>query len=63
MEQEVTRRRLKWLLAVVSFVAGVVWILAAFDVVQGEETLNILYLVMGMVFLVASGAWFLGLRV
>lgn len=61
MEQEQLRRKLKWALVVINVIAGVVWILAAFGVLTGEEGTKLLYLMVGLVSLVASGVWLLNL--
>jgi hypothetical protein len=59
MEREELKSKLKWVLVVSSAIAGVVWILAAFGVVTGKGETNPLYLAIGMLFFVASGAWLL----
>lgn len=60
--QEKLNRKLKWFLVVISLLAGILWILAAFDIVGGKEAINLLYLAAGVVSLMASGAWLLSLR-
>jgi len=62
MAQEELRDKLSWLLVLTNLIAGVVWVFAAFGVVKGKEGINLLYLAIGIVCLVASGAWFLSLR-
>lgn len=62
MAREGLGRKEKWLLAVLSLIAGVVGFLAAFGVVRGEGEIDLLWLAVGLVNLVASGAWFLNLR-
>jgi predicted membrane channel-forming protein YqfA (hemolysin III family) len=62
MAREGLGRREKWLLAVLSLTAGVVGVLAAFGLVRGGGEIDLLWLAVGLVNLVASGAWFLNLR-
>jgi len=62
MAQEKLGRKLKWALVVINVIAGATWVLAAFGIVTGGEEINLLYLAVGVVCLVASGAWLLNLR-
>jgi hypothetical protein len=62
LENEVPNRKLKWFLVVTSLIAGVAWILAAFDVFRGTRDFNLLYLGVGIVFIIAGFIWMLSLR-
>lgn len=62
MEQEKRRRRLLWALVVINGIAGLTWVLAALGVVAGEESVNLLYLAIGVINLVASVVWALNTR-
>jgi len=55
-------RGLKWLLVVISLIAGVAWILAAFDVFSDAKDFNFLYLCLGIVFITAGVFWLFSLR-
>jgi hypothetical protein len=58
MKRKELRAKLVWVvLVVVNVIAGVIWVLAAFGVSTGEGRMNLLYLAIGVVHLVASGAW------
>jgi len=62
MEGRPLSRRLRWALAVISVISGVVWVLAASGLVAGEAQINAVYLITGAVNLVAGGFWLLSLR-
>jgi hypothetical protein len=62
MEQDKRKRQLLWVLVVVNGLAGFVWILGAFGVVTGAEGINLLYLAIGGVNLIASALWTLNAR-
>lgn len=62
MAKEGITRKQKWLLAVINLSAGAVGVFAAFGVVRGNEGTDLLWLAIGLVNFVASGAWFLSLR-
>jgi hypothetical protein len=62
MVQEERSGKLIWLLVVINLLSGVLWVLAAFGIVRGKEGIDPLYLAVGVVSLVAGGAWLLSLR-
>jgi len=62
MAQKELGIKLKWVLVLTNSIAGVSSVLAAFGVVTGKEGINLLYLTIGVICLVASGAWLLSLR-
>ena len=58
MARERSRRMVLWLLVAISFVAGAVWFVAGWS--QGG--IELLYLAIGVINLVAGVAWSLNLR-
>lgn len=62
MEQDKRRRRLLWALVAINGIAGVTWVLAALGIVRGEAGINLLYLAIGLVNLLASVVWALNAR-
>jgi hypothetical protein len=62
MERERIRNILNWVLVVANLVAGVLFLLAAFGVGATRGELRPLFLAIGLVCLVAGGAWLLSGR-
>jgi hypothetical protein len=61
MDREELKNRLTWILVVTNLIAGVAFAITAFGVVTGERRINVLYLTIGVMCLVASGAWLLNM--
>lgn len=59
MAQEELRGKLIWLLVVLNLISGVLWVFTSFDVGREQGGINLLYLAVGVVSLVAGGVWFL----
>ena len=59
MAQEELRGKLIWLLVVVNLISGVLWVLASVGVGRDQGGINLLYLAVGVLSLVAGGVWFL----
>ena len=59
MKREKLRTTLYWVLVAVNLIAGFVWVMLAFGWLTGQEGVNLLYLAVGVVSFVASGAWLL----
>ncbi|MEA3376187.1 MAG: hypothetical protein U9R72_08345 [Chloroflexota bacterium] len=61
MDRQELKDRLTWVLLATNVIAGVALVVTAFGLVTGERQINLLYLGLGVVCLVASGAWLLNL--
>ena len=59
MAEEALRGKLVWLLVAINLISGVLWVFASFGVVREQEGINLLYLAVGLVSLVAGGVWLL----
>ena len=62
MAQEELGGKLIWLLVGINLVSGVLWVFASLGVGRDQGGINLLYLAVGVVSLVAGGAWLLSLR-
>ena len=55
MAQEELKGKLIWLLVVINLFSGVLWVLASVGVGRDQGGINLLYLAVGVVSLVAGG--------
>jgi hypothetical protein len=62
MKRERLRRTLSWVLVVVNLIASFVWFMLALGWLTGQEGVNLLYLAIGALCLVASAAWLFSIR-
>lgn len=59
MAQEELKGKLIWLLVVINLISGVLWVLTSVGVGRDQGGVNLLYLAVGVVSLVAGGVWLL----
>ena len=61
MDREELKNRLTWILVVTNLIVSVAFAIITLGVVTEERRINVLYLTIGVMCLVASGAWLLNM--